>query len=832
MPRQGGQGKGKPRKNDRHFGRALIKQQAALANTRDEKNSKLSVLDNNALDDFIALAQIDEEDFEVKRILDPAELILQPSSGQRNQKLTTDSFQQFQLVIPRKPEWNFKMTAEEVDRNEKNAFLAWRRSIAMIEAESNYTRKITPFEKNLEVWRQLWRVSDRSDIIIQVVDGRNSLMYFTEDLKKYLMELNPPRPMFLLINKSDLISDYQRQEWAKYFYERNVYFLFYSAHAAQESIDRNMKINRSLSKEDIELLTNLFIKQYTMDVENHLQQRQHQKPSKKVAATSANQNVSKVALSKKVNNESEEDDDEDADDYEDADEEEGVDEDEEEDESQLDGLVEVEGDNDDKEDAEEDNNEEEEEEEENQKEAATTQAATKAVHPIIDFNRLEQLSSRVLNREDLIAVITQLASSIKRLKVQYINDKIAVPAAATIASQDHRACVGMVGYPNVGKSSVINTLLGVAKYTHGKVRVAVSSTPGKTKHFQTIVLSKDILLCDCPGLVFPSFMRNTGEMLCAGILPINQMRDCQEPGNFISARVPIHLLEAVYGMKIQREFDVLDDPNRPPTASEMLAAYCQIKGYITGVTGRWDEFRACKEILRDFNDGKLLYVAMPPTVNQAQQQSFPSSAVSTRWLQETEQTMLRRTQTAERIRKRLLALQSAENKQNSNKKKEDELQLMQSLALIEEEDEDDEEDGDEGGEEEEAAEEGKDEDDDEDEGGEDDQDNDLSELVSELSHSVLDPSQPIVYELVTEADLQYIQSLEQAQEDLDQPVIDPNNPTKREHKRSKRWGKKGRKLRDKDPYRDDIGPLGYNVHFKNRNPTMVQSARVFLKGPN
>jgi hypothetical protein len=85
---------------------------------------------------------------------------------------------------------------------------------------------------------------------------------------------------------------------------------------------------------------------------------------------------------------------------------------------------------------------------------------------------------------------------------------------------------------------------------------------------------------------------------------------------------------------------------------------------------------------------------------------------------------------------------------------------------------------------------------------------------------------------VTEADLQYIQSLEQAQEDLDQPVIDPNNPTKREHKRSKRWGKKGRKLRDKDPYRDDIGPLGYNVHFKNRNPTMVQSARVFLKGPN
>lgn len=27
---------------------------------------------------------------------------------------------------------------------------------------------MTPFEKNLEVWRQLWRVVERSDIVVQV----------------------------------------------------------------------------------------------------------------------------------------------------------------------------------------------------------------------------------------------------------------------------------------------------------------------------------------------------------------------------------------------------------------------------------------------------------------------------------------------------------------------------------------------------------------------------------------------------------------------------------------------------------------------------------------
>lgn len=43
---------------------------------------------------------------------------------------------------------------------------------------------------------------------------------------------------------------------------------------------------------------------------------------------------------------------------------------------------------------------------------------------------------------------------------------------------------GMVGYPNVGKSSVINSLLGASTHSHKIQRVAVGATPGKTKHFQ------------------------------------------------------------------------------------------------------------------------------------------------------------------------------------------------------------------------------------------------------------------------------------------------------------------------------------------------------------
>jgi large subunit GTPase 1 len=49
-------------------------------------------------------------------------------------------------------------------------------------------------------------------------------------------------------------------------------------------------------------------------------------------------------------------------------------------------------------------------------------------------------------------------------------------SSAKNADGDDRLMVGMIGYPNVGKSSVINVLCG-------KKLVGVANRPGKTKHF-------------------------------------------------------------------------------------------------------------------------------------------------------------------------------------------------------------------------------------------------------------------------------------------------------------------------------------------------------------
>lgn len=40
-------------------------------------------------------------------------------------------------------------------------------SLAAVEAKYRFV-KITPYEKNMEMWRQLWRVVEKSDILVQV----------------------------------------------------------------------------------------------------------------------------------------------------------------------------------------------------------------------------------------------------------------------------------------------------------------------------------------------------------------------------------------------------------------------------------------------------------------------------------------------------------------------------------------------------------------------------------------------------------------------------------------------------------------------------------------
>merc|ERR1712196_14844 len=111
--------------------------------------------------------------------------------------------------------------------------------------------------------------------------------------------------------------------------------------------------------------------------------------------------------------------------------------------------------------------------------------------------------------------------------------------------------VGMIGYPNVGKSSTINAICQ-------EKRVAVAARPGKTRHFQTIHLDDDMMLCDCPGLVFPSISQSKSDMLCNGVLPIDQMRDHSDAIRLVCSRVPKRVLCSTYGLTLSEDEKILE----------------------------------------------------------------------------------------------------------------------------------------------------------------------------------------------------------------------------------------------------------------------------------
>ena len=89
--------------------------------------------------------------------------------------------------------------------------------------------------------------------------------------------------------------------------------------------------------------------------------------------------------------------------------------------------------------------------------------------------------------------------------------------------------VGVVGFPNVGKSSVINSL------KRSKV-CNVGSTPGVTKVAQHIQLDKNIKLLDCPGIVFSRSSRDgdEAEVLLRNCVKVELVEDPIAPGLCLS----------------------------------------------------------------------------------------------------------------------------------------------------------------------------------------------------------------------------------------------------------------------------------------------------------
>jgi large subunit GTPase 1 len=213
--------------------------------------------------------------------------------------------------------------------------------------------------------------------------------------------------------------------------------------------------------------------------------------------------------------------------------------------------------------------------------------------------------TKIYGRDELLARLQSEAEAIVDMR----RNSDSSSENASVSSSSSHVVVGFVGYPNVGKSSTINALVGQKK-------TGVTSTPGKTKHFQTLIISERLTLCDCPGLVFPSFSSSRYEMITCGVLPIDRMTEHRECVQVVANRVPRHVIEEVYKISLPKPKSY-ESQTRPPLASELLRTYCASRGQSTS-SGLPDETRASRQILKDYIDGKLPHYAMPPDVSDVE----------------------------------------------------------------------------------------------------------------------------------------------------------------------------------------------------------------------
>lgn len=169
---------------------------------------------------------------------------------------TADSIAE--LSCPHRPKWRFDMTKKEVERNEEGLFKKWLeqtdaavqawqnpestpvegeqnvQEVTVLEESRTMPRSPTYFERNIEVWRQLyvllppplgtnryafisnifrWRVTEISQILLVLLDSRCPLLHFPPSLRRYLAG----RKVILVLTKVDIVGPARADAWTEYF---------------------------------------------------------------------------------------------------------------------------------------------------------------------------------------------------------------------------------------------------------------------------------------------------------------------------------------------------------------------------------------------------------------------------------------------------------------------------------------------------------------------------------------------------------------------------------------------------------------------------------------
>lgn len=116
------------------------------------------------------------------------------------------------LDMPKRPPWNYSMSKEQVERSEQTMF---ENFLDKIYDECKIS-ELSYFERNLETWRQLWRVLEVADIVVVITDIRHPVLHFPPTLYSHIIQ-DLKKKLVLVLNKIDLVAPELVTAWKHYF---------------------------------------------------------------------------------------------------------------------------------------------------------------------------------------------------------------------------------------------------------------------------------------------------------------------------------------------------------------------------------------------------------------------------------------------------------------------------------------------------------------------------------------------------------------------------------------------------------------------------------------